>query len=369
MDRPHDFARTREAITTALDRHTASLAAVAILYRGRVVLDQHLGSAPLHGEGRPLHLWMSAGKAVTAVLVVQAWEEGLLELDDRVVEFVPEFAPGGKDRITLRHLLTHTSGIRLPSLPWPAAGWEGTVAAICASRLEPRWELGRTAGYHMASSWFILGEVLQRIHQLPFSELVRKRLFLPLGCDDCWIGEPPDLDRWLERVQPMWDSSVSPWQPLEATTANRLATANPGANGIGPISQLARVWELLRRGGELDGIRVLSPQGAEVLLARQRVGQVDRTFRVPLDWGLGVIPNSARRPEDAADLPYHYGPWASPRAVGHSGNRSSVAFCDPEHQLAVGLWWNALAAEGDHRARTNAVLGAVYEDLGLARTD
>lgn len=361
MRQPDALARTRSAIATALESNSASLAALTVLHRGRVLIDQQFGS--VHAADRPLHLWMSAGKPVTAVLVLRAWEEGLLGLDQRVATIVPEFAAGGKEAVTLRHLLTHTSGIRLPSLPWPDAGWDGTVAAICASRLEPRWELGRTAGYHTASSWFILGEVLQRVHRAAFSDLVRERLFLPLGCGDCWIGGAQDLDRWIERVEPMWDSSVTPWRPLEATTPRRLATANPGANGIGPISQLVRVWEMLRRGGELDGVRLLSPQAAEVFLARHRVGQVDRTFRVALDWGLGAIPNSARRPEDADDLPYHYGPWASPRAVGHSGNRSSVAFCDPDHELAVGLWWNALAAEGAHRARTNAVLAALYEDL------
>lgn len=366
MDDAAELPRTRRAIAAALDRGTATLAALTVWHRGRVVLDEHFGPPSLNAFGRPLHLWMSAGKPATAILLIQAWEEGLLELDDQVMEYLPEFAAGGKERVTLRHLLTHTSGIRLPSLPWPAVGWEGTVAAICGSRLEPSWELGRTAGYHMASSWFVLGEVLQRVHQATFSDLVRERLFLPLGCEDCWIGLPTDLDRWIARVQPMWESSVSPWQPLEATTASRLVTANPGANAIGPISQLARVWEMLRRGGELGGVRLLSPQGAEALLARHRVGQVDRTFRLALDWGLGVIPNSARRPEDAQDLPYHYGPWASPRAVGHSGNRSSVAFCDPEHQLTVGLWWNALPAEAEHRARTNAVLAALYEELSLA---
>ena len=82
-----------------------------------------------------------------------------------------------------------------------------------------------------------------------------------------------------------------------------------------------------------------------------------------MDWGLGVIPNPAVHGD--ADMPYAYGGLASRRAFGHSGYRSSTAFADPEHGLAVVLITNGTPAEELHGARMKALAEAVYEDLGL----
>src|SRR6476646_9996610 len=167
------------------------------------------------GENRPgepltpehLVLWLSATKPVAAVAIAQLWERGRLELDDPVARHLPEFAVHGKERITLRHLLTHTGGIRMLDTGWPAAPWEEIVARICAMKPEPRWVPGQKAGYHQASSWFILGEVIRRVGGLPFSTYVRREIFEPLGMADSWIGMPPEryLEYWdAGRIGAMW---------------------------------------------------------------------------------------------------------------------------------------------------------------------
>lgn len=343
---------------------------LCVLVDGRAVVDTSFGEA---APGRPmardgLALWLSSSKPLAAILIARAWERGAVELDSRVAELWPAFAAGGKHEITIRHLLTHTAGFRMPRLPWPDAEWNETLAAIAAGRLEPRWRPGRDAGYHMASSWFVLGELIRRLEGRPFEQVVREELLDPLGCRDSWVGMPAELwDRYGERILPMWNTESDPPRRHSWTEQTRLARSNPGANGCGPIRELAKVWEMLRRGGELGGVRILARTTTEALLARHRVGQLDRTFRLPLDWGLGVIPNSARSGEQAGDLPYHYGRHASIRAVGHSGARSSTAFCDPEHALTVALWLNGTPDEATHRARTNEVLAALYEELDLAR--
>jgi CubicO group peptidase (beta-lactamase class C family) len=111
---------------------------------GDVVADAALGE---NRPGEPLTpdhltLWLSATKPAAAVAVAQLWERGRLELDDPVALHVPEFAAHGKERITLRHLLTHTAGVRLLDTGWPAARWEEIVARIAASRPEPHWTPG-----------------------------------------------------------------------------------------------------------------------------------------------------------------------------------------------------------------------------------
>lgn len=343
-----------------------------VTLRGEVRADAGFGEAR---PGEPMRrdhlmLWMSSTKPVAAVAICQLWERGLLELDDPVARHFPEFAQGGKERITVRHLLTHTGGLRMLDTGWPEAGWEGTLARIAAQRLEPRWEPGRKAGYHLASSWFVLGELVRRLDGRPFERYVREEIFVPLAAEDCWIGMPPErYAAYGTRIAPMFDTTGSAAgrnaEETGATSLARLSVPSPGGNGCGPVRELARLYSMLAGGGALDGRRLLRRETVEALAARHRVGMLDATFRTRLDWGLGVIVNSAHYGDPA--VPYGYGPHAGPRTFGHSGARSSTAFCDPEAGLVVALAVNGMPSDEEHRARFERATAALYEDLGLAR--
>ncbi len=342
---------------------------------GEVVADAGFGeSRPGEAMRRDhLMLWMSSSKPVAAVAICQLWERGCLELDDPIARHIPEFAQGGKERVTVRHLLTHTGGLRMLDTGWPAAGWEGVVARVCAQRLEPRWEPGRKAGYHLASSWFILGELVRRLDGRPFEHYVREEIFLPLGANDCWIGMPADrFAAYGDRIAPMYDaaataSEAGPLVENGATREPRLVVPSPGGNGCGPVRELARLYLMFAAGGELGGRRLLCRETVEALTARHRVGMVDATFRARLDWGLGVIVNSAHYGEPA--MPYGYGPYAGPRTFGHSGARSSTAFADPEAGLVVAMAVNGMPGDEAHRARFERLTAALYRDLGLASAE
>jgi len=293
------------------------------------------------GEDRPgipltrehLMLWLSSTKPVGAVAIAQLWERGRLELDDPVAHHVPEFAAHGKDRITIRHLLTHTAGIRMLDVGWPQEPWERIIARICAMKPEPRWVPGEKAGYHTASSWFILGEIVRRVDGRPFDRYVRDEVFDPLGMRDCWVGMPSE--RYLSyqeerRIGAMWDTE-KPGPPAHGwDTPERCTTANPGGNGYGPMRELGRFYEMLLGRGAFQGRRILLPQTVDTFTSRQRAGMVDATFKHVLDWGLGFIIDSKAYRPDAANtantVPYGYGHFASPRTFGHSGYRSSAAF-------------------------------------------
>jgi CubicO group peptidase (beta-lactamase class C family) len=359
--------------------------------RGETVVDLALGEA---SPGVPMRtdtllVWLSSGKPVTAIAIAQLWERGRLELDDPIAHHLPEFAAGGKEAITLRHALTHTGGFRMLDVGWPRASWEETIARICAARREPRWVPGEKAGYHQASSWFVLGEVVRRVDGRPFPDYVREEIFLPLGMVDSWIGMPAERYRAYRdggRLAAYWDTDSPrrrhPWDEEAA-----VVRPSPGGNAWGPLRDLARLWTALLAGGTLDGRRILAPQTVEALLARHRTGMLDHTFRRPMDWGLGVIPNSrpglaenwaawqTARSEGATGdqrstpsspaLPYHYGPHASRRAVGHSGYRSSTAFCDPTHGLVVAAGVTGTPADEAHGRRFEELTTAIYDDLGL----
>ena len=120
---------------------------------------------------------------------------------------------------------------------------------------------------------------------------------------------------------------------------------------------------MLLNEGELDAARVLSPQTVEAILAPDRVGMYDHTFRHVMDWSLGFIVNSARYGRDT--VPYGFGPFASDRTVGHAGHQSTIAFIDREHDLVVALICNGMPGEVRHHVRMREILTSIYQDLGL----
>jgi CubicO group peptidase (beta-lactamase class C family) len=325
------------------------------------------------GESRPgvamtadtIMIWLSSTKPVAAVCIAQLWERERLGLDDVVTRYIPEFSGGGKDAITLRHLLTHTCGIRAAANNFTRDPWETTIAKICAAKLEPGWIPGKKAGYHVASSWFILGELIRRIDGRRFEQYVRDEIFLPLKMIDSWVGMPGDrYAEYGDRIGIMQNTDPAFKAQHNWDTPEMAALCKPGGNGRGPIRELARFYQMLLNGGSLDGAKIISLQTVEALTARHRVGMYDHSFKHIMDWGLGFIVNNNQYGTNT--IRYGYGPHASWRTFGHSGHRSSVAFADPKHGLAVALVFNGTPSDDAHDQRVRAVLTALYEDLGIA---
>jgi CubicO group peptidase (beta-lactamase class C family) len=340
---------------------------------GGVVADVALGRArsapdvPMRAES--LCLWLSATKPVAAVAITQLWERGLLELDDPVARHLPPFAARGKEAVTVRHLLTHTGGFRALAGNWEDRPWDEIIAAVCDARLEPDWVPGRKAGYHLATSWYVLGELVRHLDPQgrPFEQYVREMIFEPLGMNDSWVGLPSQRYRaYGERIAFTHDTTgaAAPRSPHPLDTESGAAVCRPGSGGRGPVRELGFFYEMLIGAGRRNGNRVLSPQSVEAITAPHRVGTYDHTFRHTMDWGMGFLINSSRYGPGPA--PYGYGPHASPRTFGHGGSQCCSAFADPEHGLAVAIVWNGRPGEQRHDRRLRETLTALYQDLGLA---
>jgi CubicO group peptidase (beta-lactamase class C family) len=366
-----DLPRTRNLITRGAADGLHLGAQLYVSLGGEVVADAALGEArpddPLRNDD--LMLWLSACKPVTAVAVVRQVERGRLRLDDPVAAHIPEFAQNGKDAITVRHLLTHTAGLRGAALNANGQPWDEVIAGICAARIEPRWVVGETAGYHTASSWYVLGELVQRLSGIPFARYVREKIFEPLGMADSWIGMPRERFRgYGRRITPVYDTRKGALEqdPFQNTEAGNVLP-RPAGGGRGPVRELGRFYEMLRNRGAIDGAaaRILSPESVDDMTRRHRAGKFDKTFGAVIDFGLGLIINS-REDADDDSVPYGYGPYASRETFGHSGSQSSCAFCDPRHGLVVAWACNGMPGEPAHQRRQRALNAAVYEDLGLA---
>ena len=323
----------------------------------RPAIDLASGQA---SPGVPMHsdrvmLYLSSGKPLTAVVVGQLVEEGALSVDDPVTRFIPAFACGGKEGITIRHLLNHTAGLNKSlGSNWDISDWDESVARVCVYELPPTWQVGRTAGYDAGASWLILGDILQRITGTSFAPLMRRRLFDVLGTAAiAYASSPDEALAMKDRTSPMYDMhsgqpQLCPWSHIQ-----RVHPPLPGASARGRARDLGRFYEALM-GGE-----ILGPQTLSLLTSPSRGNVYDHTFRREMDWGLGFLV------DNGPDAPYGAGVLTRPGIFGHGGQQSSLAFCDPSRRLVFVAIFNGLCGEVRHHKRLAALLQAVKEDLGF----
>lgn len=349
------------ALDRALELVTARDGAVAQLYvlrHGRTILNRSVNCAP-----DALFLTFSAGKPLVTMLVHLLAERGALSLDDPVATYWPEYARWhGKETITIRHVLQHRAGV-----PTAARGLLGDALAMGswersvrnAQRARPRWESGAVPGYHTLTYGFILGELVRRVTGNSVLEFMNRELLDPLGMRDCFLGLPPR--QWSRRV---------PVRAARAADLPRSLTFNsrpvrtgviPAANVSTTATDLARFYQALLNGGELDGTRVLQPD--TIAEARRPSnhdeGELDRVLNRPVRWSQGFQLGGAQYPPGRRQP---MGTRSSRRAFGHNGSNVCNAWADPDRDLVFVYLTNRLVprVEGArHQAEvSDAVLAA-----------
>lgn len=331
---------------------------------GRRVIDIDFGE---RRAGEPmthdtLLPWLSAGKPLTAIAVARAVEGGRLRLDQPVAEHLPEFGTAGKHAVTIRHLLTHTAGLRNAEALPEGLGWGDAVQRICQSPLDPGATPGLTPAYQPQATWFLLGELLSRLDHRAFPHLIRDEVLLPLGMTDTWVGMPPArFEAYGARIGTMHNAFPGPPSPqLRMDTEAACTESRPGGGARGPATDLLRFYEALLEGGR----GVVQPSTLAEFVQSHRAGTFDLTFRHVMNLGLGFLLPVTGPAADTA--PYGYGAHASPGTFGHSGSQCACAFADPRHGLAVAWVCNGMPGEPRHQRRQRALNTAIYEDLGLA---
>jgi len=268
----------------------------------------------------------------------------------------------GKSPITIRHLLTHTSGFTSIPKPIVPTHWNDIILSICDTSLQEGWIIGETAGYDPHSSWYILAEILQRKIDSTFSDYVRERIFLPLGMDNSWVGMTPESHaKYGDCITPTYNTRRGACVDMQRHDEASVCSCIPGGNGRGPMRELGKLYEALLNEGFGHEHRILKSETISDLIHRHRVGQCDSTFQHKIDWGLGFIPNSNRY--GAQTVPYGYGLHSSDEAFGHGGNQSVGSMADPAHGLVVTVAFNGMPGEAQHNLRIKKLMTALYEDL------
>jgi CubicO group peptidase (beta-lactamase class C family) len=347
-------------------------AAMSVYRRGRCVVDLWGGFADRARE-RPwtretlVNVW-SATKGATASAVARLVDQGQIAYDQRVAEVWPEFARGGKTEVTIGHVMSHQAG--LPGFAEPTRledlyDWAGCVGKL--ERQAAAWAAGAETSYHALTFGFLAGEIVRRVSGMSPGAFIAGEIARPLGAD-IHVGLPEALEpRVAETLGPKRLPTPAGFEqgeiarsalrnPVTGPAApNRRAwraAEIPAANGQASAQGLARLYGALANGGELDGVRLLSPETLALMAAPAApAGRRDQFLGFTDCWGMGVMLNT----------PGLYGP--NPRAFGHSGWGGSFGCADRGTGVSIGYVCNQMGPDltADPRARSlcAAVAGCV----------
>jgi CubicO group peptidase (beta-lactamase class C family) len=341
---------------------TLPSAQVAVARRGRLAGLRTFGSAVQGGELKPatdatLYTIFSSTKAIVAAAIWTLFEDGLLRLDERVAEIIPEFGTNGKDVVTVEQTLLHIGGF--PLAPLGPGSWETREGRLAAfSRWRLNWEPGSRFEYHATSAHWVLCEIIERRTGVEYRQYIRQRILDPMGLSDLYVGLPAEQNARVAEVVHVAPpdpslpvGEVTPEAILRFNEPSVRAVGVPGGGGIATAAQLALFYQPLINGGTTaSGTRIMKAETiAFATQPRTQEFHRDAIFNIPVNRALAVVV--------AGDDPARrgFGNNASPRAFGHGGAGGQIGWGDPESGISVGYCTNGFASIDSIRARGRAI--------------
>ena len=366
------FDAVREAFARSFADGLELGAAVSVVVDGETVVDLWGGhrtldrSAPWQADTL-VNVW-SVGKGVMALAIAMLADRGQLDYSAPVATYWPEFAAKGKGVITVDQVMSHQAGLdglNVPMADEDIFDWQRVVDALAA--MAPLWPPGSCCVYHPLTYGFLAGELIRRIDGRSPGRFVAEEIAKPLKLDlhiglaagddarAAYMSAGAKAYDWVRQGEQSAYPHAFRNPSLDATAPNQRAwraAEIPGANAHSNARSLARLYGALARGGELDGVRLVSPRGLANAVAARFDG-VDACFLAPTVFGAGFRRNAVG-----------FGPHVSPGNFGHTGWGGSVAFADPARGLGFAFVTNHLLGFDDGvDPRRQRVLDALYQTL------
>ena len=247
----------------------------------------------------------------TTPAVMLLIQRGQVEVDAPVSKYIPEFTGGGKEKVTVRELLTHTSGLP-PDIETATDwhGWDTGIQKACGMKLDT------TPGTHFKYSdinFLLLGEIVRRVSNTPLNEFVQKEIYGPLKMTDTGYLPPESK---LARIAPTEVVNGKPWHGVvHDPTARHMGGVAGHAGLFSTANDLARYARMMLNMGELDGVRIFTPETVKLMTSPQCPPAVDLLHG--LGWDI--------------DTPYS-GPRGSLFPIGsygHTGWTGTSVWIDP----------------------------------------
>lgn len=337
--RPDAMQEVDTVVRSFIDRKAFPGAVVAVGRQGKLVHLQSFGKLSYAADAAPvtaetLYDLASLTKVIaTTTMTMILVDEGRLDLDKAVQDFLPRFRGEGKEQVTVRHLLTHSAGI-----DWWAPLYEeleGQDAYVERIQAMPLVYEPGTESLYSDLGIILLGEILERVAGEQLETFVRRRVFEPLGMEDTMYRPAAEL---RERIAP---TEKDPWRgrvvrgEVHDENAFALGGVAPHAGLFGTAGDLARFAQMIMNGGVFEHHRIVSRETVERFTRPAGVPESTRA----LGW-------DTKSPEGSSA-----GDLFSPDSFGHTGFTGTSLWIDPERELFVILLTNRV-----HPTRENQLI-------------
>jgi len=348
-------------------------ASVSVTIEGETVVDIWGGHADEAKttewqEDTITNVW-STTKTMTFLSALLLVERGQLSFYEPVATYWPEFAQNGKEAIEVRHIMGHTSGVSAWEQPMTTEDlydWEKSTSMLAAQA--PWWEPGSASGYHALNQGHLIGEVIRRIDGRMLGDFFAEEIAGPLGADfhigldEAEFGRianvipPEQLPIDLDTVD--WSSipmktftGPAPGAESSWDTAWRKACIG-AANGHGNARSVARIQAIVANGGQVDDVKLLSPETIDQIFDEQAHG-VDQVLGLPVRFGMGYAMPSDGAPHLPEGKIAYWGGWGGSSIVVDTERRMTVAYM--MNRMDAGL-------TGDFRSIN--LVRAAYDAIG-----
>ncbi|KAK5064718.1 hypothetical protein LTR84_000552 [Exophiala bonariae] len=318
----------------------------------------------------------STTKTVSALAVLKLVDQGLIDVDEKVSKYWPEFAANGKLDIRVRHVLSHTCGL-------PGFHKQVSLEDVCdvekATTLlaadSPWWEPGTASGYHSLTLGPLIGELVRRVSGKSLTAFIAEDIARPLEADFQLGVLEKDLSRVSPVIPPPGVAPRVPPPPGEEVSMADKVFANPpmhaafanteifqksewgAGNGHSNASAIARIMSVISLNGKVGKTQFLSSSTIDHIFRQQAFG-TDLVLNAPICWGIGyALPMK--------DTILEWLPVGR-RVCTWGGYGGSFVVMDLDRRLTIAYVMNKMSAVGIGSGRGKAYIAAAYRAIGEA---
>jgi CubicO group peptidase (beta-lactamase class C family) len=351
--RAEGFGSVAEVFDHQIRRDLHPGAQLVVLRHGKIAVDRHGGYV---GSDKRVKLTphtrfltFSLAKVAATACILKLQDQGLVDIGNPVARYWPEFAAMGKDKITIRQVLLHQSGLPNTGMLGQMrhiTSWQKIVGDIASQK--PAFDPGSKSQYQVLNVGFILGELVSRTTGIPIDQYLDEQFLAPMGVVDTSMRyRSEDEHLYAEHSYRTLANRVVGWAFDSEGARNALI---PSASLYSTARDLAVFLQMFLNNGRYGGVQYLRDETASSATSLSFEGH-DHSLERIVRFGLGFFLG-----EEVA-----MGKGSSVETFGHYGQRSSMVWADRRTQTVVAFGCNRPLSSLAYKARLRELSDAVWD--------